>query len=534
MSMEQRSLLATVYDLWSTTNAVWPLYAQVDKQLDEQGIDAEAVLWSVFPRFVRLDSGSLPPQTSQQLSLTVRALAELPGPPPITETFVVAVRYLASREQAHHPQPPDDLAPSATSADLAQYLETSASIPRPPQVAAQLAQSVGDLLRGEGHLWTFFGSDEKGGWQVTVSRRVRRFRGTATLNDYLARVDEMLADEDGPSAPRRGRSKIVEVAEVAEVADETVAPEVDPRKVFVVYGRDLAAKSAIFGLLRDLNLWPLDWEELVAETGSAAPYVGDTVSVAFRFAQAVVVVLTPDDEARLLPELHGSEEPSQEIEFMGQARPNVLFEAGMALASHPDRTVFVEIGAVRPFSDVTGRHMVRLTGAASTLHAVATRLGNAGCPVNLAGAGWLDESRFKNLEAHSRRAGPKPEDALSGFSLGTDLPFGTVLPSVQRPPTARLTATMHAHGDNYLVEITNKGSVALQDIDLVLPPEAGNWHLMTHVLPSWPIAELVPRDYRRIPTVLSMGGPVVVEARLTAKTAGGESYEQPVTLSVYG
>jgi len=130
------------------------------------------------------------------------------------------------------------------------------------------------------------------------------------------------------------------------------------------------------------------------------------VSVAFRFAQAVVVVLTPDDEARLLPELHGSDEPPHEVGFMGQARPNVLFEAGMALASHPDRTIFVEIGKVRPFSDVAGRHMVRLTGAAATLQAVATRLGNAGCPVNLTGSGWLDESRFKDLDAHSRRAGP--------------------------------------------------------------------------------------------------------------------------------
>lgn len=162
VTTEERLLLSTVYDLWSAANGVWPLYAQVDKQLDGQAIDAEAALRAVFPRLVRLDSGSLPPQASQQLSLTVRALAELPGPPPITETFTAAVGYLASREQAHDPQPPDDLEPKATSADFGQYLETSASIPRPPQVAAQLAQSVGELLRSEGHLHTYFGTDENG------------------------------------------------------------------------------------------------------------------------------------------------------------------------------------------------------------------------------------------------------------------------------------------------------------------------------------------------------------------------------------
>lgn len=209
---------------------------------------------------------------------------------------------------------------------------------------------------------------------------------------------------------------------------ETVASGVDPRKVFVVHGRDLEAKRAVYGLLRELDLLPLDWEELVAATGSAAPYVGDTVSVAFRFAQAVVVVLTPDDEARLLPALHGSDEPSHEVEFMGQARPNVLFEAGMALASHPDRTIFVEIGKVRPFSDVAGRHMVRLTGVANTLQAVAGRLKNAGCPVNLTGSGWLDESRFKDLDAHSRRAGPQSEGDAREPSSVSDLPPGTVLP----------------------------------------------------------------------------------------------------------
>lgn len=319
------------------------------------------------------------------------------------------------------------------------------------------------------------------------------------------------------------------------MVEETVASGVDPRKVFVVHGRDLEAKRAVYGLLRELDLLPLDWEELVAATGSAAPYVGDTVSVAFRFAQAVVVVLTPDDEARLLPALHGSDEPPHEVGFMGQARPNVLFEAGMALASHPDRTIFVEIGKVRPFSDVAGRHMVRLTGAAATLQAVATRLGNAGCPANLTGSGWLDESRFKDLDAHSRRAGPQSEGGAREPSSVSDLPLGTVLPEAPRTPAPpQLMARVLAHGNDYLVEITNKGGVALRDVALVLPPEAGNWHLMPHVLPSWPIAELPPREYRRVPMSLSLGGPVVVEARLTATTEDGGSYERSVTLSVYG
>lgn len=195
----------------------------------------------------------------------------------------------------------------------------------------------------------------------------------------------------------------------ANVNQETVADQVDPRTVFVVHGRDLDAKDAVYGFLRALDLRPLDWEELVAATGSASPYVGDTIKVAFQKARAVVVLLTPDDEARLSSVLHGSEEPPHETNLTGQARPNVLFEAGMALASHPDRTILVQIGTVRPFSDVAGRHIVRLTGAPASLQALASRLRSAGCAVDLTGSGWLGDSRIQDLAAHTRRPGAGPE-----------------------------------------------------------------------------------------------------------------------------
>jgi predicted nucleotide-binding protein len=410
VTTDQRLLLSTVYNLWSSANGAWPLYAQVDKQLDAQGIDAEGVLENMVRGLVRADG----PLGSQRVLLTVRALAELPGPPQITETFVAAVRYLVSREQSHNPVAPDDLVVVVTSADFGKHLETSASIPRPPEVAAQMAKSVGDLLNIEGHLWNQFMTGGDGGWRLHVARGVRRFRGTESLEDYLARVDEMLTDQYGASAPRRGQPQVAGSTDVAKEAEEMVPPEVDPRRVFVIHGRDLAAKKAVYALLKDLDLRPWDWEELVAKTGSAAPYVGDTVSRAFQVSQAVVVVLTPDDVVRLHPALHGQHDPPDEVELTGQARPNVLFEAGMALATHPERTVFVQIGKVRQFSDVAGRHMLSLTGAADTLHAVATRLQTAGCSVDMSGPAWLDESRFKDLEAQSRRAGPEPKNSTAG------------------------------------------------------------------------------------------------------------------------
>ena len=81
---------------------------------------------------------------------------------------------------------------------------------------------------------------------------------------------------------------------------------------------------------------------------------------AFDAAQAVVVLMTPDEIAYLRDE-YSSDESDPEREPGAQARPNVLFEAGMAMGRHPKRTVLAELGAMRPFSDIAGRHILRIT-----------------------------------------------------------------------------------------------------------------------------------------------------------------------------
>jgi predicted nucleotide-binding protein len=172
------------------------------------------------------------------------------------------------------------------------------------------------------------------------------------------------------------------------------ATGVDPRSVFVVHGRNNAARNALFAFLRAIGLHPLEWTEIVRETGKGAPYIGEVLQAGFSIVQAVVVLLTPDDEARLREPYRTSGDPSFETTLTPQARPNVIFEAGMALGLFPDRTVIVELGQLRPMSDTVGRHVIRMDDSPGKRQELAQRLETAGCAVNQVGTDWLSSGDF--------------------------------------------------------------------------------------------------------------------------------------------
>lgn len=179
-------------------------------------------------------------------------------------------------------------------------------------------------------------------------------------------------------------------ADITEVENKTV----DPSIVFVVHGRNRPVRDGIFNFLRSLKLSPIEWTQAIQMTGKASPFVGEILETAFTAAQAVVVVLTPDDEVKLKDELLGKDDEEFEKELTGQARPNVLFEGGMAMGRHPDRTVFVQIGKTKPFSDIMGRHLLRLDNSPEKRQDLAMRLKTAGCSVDTSGTDWLNTGSF--------------------------------------------------------------------------------------------------------------------------------------------
>lgn len=167
-----------------------------------------------------------------------------------------------------------------------------------------------------------------------------------------------------------------------------------PKVVFVVHGRDLRARDAMFTFLRSIGLYPLEWAEAVAATGHATPYIGEILDAAFSIAQAVLVLMTPDDEGQLKEQFRETGEPQHETQLTAQARLNVIFEAGMAMGRLSERTVIVELGTLRPFSDIGGRNVIRLNNTTQRRQELAMRLQTAGCPVNLSGTSWHNAGDF--------------------------------------------------------------------------------------------------------------------------------------------
>ncbi|MGO4615551.1 TIR domain-containing protein [Nocardia sp. 2TAF39] len=161
---------------------------------------------------------------------------------------------------------------------------------------------------------------------------------------------------------------------VNELVEAGAGDSADPRKVFVIYGRNRAARAEVFTFLRALGLEPIEWETAVRMTGQASPYVGEVLTEGFKAAQAVVVLQTPDDVVYLDGDLCDPDDPDGESQAQGQPRQNVFYEAGMAMAVSPARTVIVEFGRVKKFSDISGRHLVRLDNTPEKRQTLATRL----------------------------------------------------------------------------------------------------------------------------------------------------------------
>lgn len=282
----------------------------------------------------------------------------------------------------------------------------------------------------------------------------------------------------------------------------------DPRKVFVIHGRNEAARRGLFAFLRSIRLDPIEWSEAIAMTGSGSPYIGEVLNVAFSAAQAVVVLQTPDDVAHLHESLTYPGDPETAPQM--QPRPNVLFEAGMALACDEHRTIIVELGHVKSFSDIHGRHVVRLDNSVGKRQELANRLKTAGCAVKTEGTDWHEEG-----------------DLTPPAPPGGGLPLGRKLPSSQTSGQPRLRVTLSSGGkNNQRMTITNHGPGDVYDLDFEVADDRSatrEWREEGFPVPKLPAGKSVSAArFMR----LASTDPAYFNVILTGKTADGLEIRQ--------
>jgi predicted nucleotide-binding protein len=192
----------------------------------------------------------------------------------------------------------------------------------------------------------------------------------------------------GPSPPAkpRGRSRATKKPVVI----------INNNSIFVVHGRDIQLNTDMFAFLRALGLNPLEWSQAIKGARGANPHVDDVIYDAMEKVQGVLVMFSPDEEARLKAQFCNTLDKKKGIHKLdGQARPNVIFEAGLALGAHSKKTLLVQVGDVRDISDIAGKHLVHLSNSAASRKELAQRLKTKlKFKVDTTGTDWLTIGNF--------------------------------------------------------------------------------------------------------------------------------------------
>jgi predicted nucleotide-binding protein len=241
------------------------------------------------------------------------------------------------------------------------------------------------------------------------SRHVSRHVAALLVASELKVGYQRFASEDDLAAMRAvtsgaiGALSPVAPSQPRQVASSRPNPSRAPaikntrdNSLFVVHGRDGDLTASMYQFLRALGLNPIEWSEAIRAAKGANPNVGEVIDTAMKKVQGVLVMFSPDEEAKLKTKFcNEKDRKNNEHRLAGQARPNVIFEAGLALGAYPKKTILVEVGDVRKISDIAGKHMVHLNNGVPSRKELAQRLQKLGFRVNMIGKDWMDIGDFR-------------------------------------------------------------------------------------------------------------------------------------------
>lgn len=249
-----------------------------------------------------------------------------------------------------------------------------------------------------------------GAAERTVYRAIQQ---TATANRVARDLGALLlAGEQGISYQRyatpeqmadlRGTPVHAAPAQAPNPISRRAAPARKPvvtitnNSIFVVHGRDAQLNADMFAFLRAIGLNPLEWSQAIKAAKGANPHVDDVISRAMDGVQGVLVMFSPDEEAKLKSKFAGSNDKKKGLHKLdGQARPNVIFEAGLALGAHSKKTLLVQVGDTRDISDIAGKHLIHLSNDPAARKELVQRLqSKLKFKVDTTGTDWLKIGNF--------------------------------------------------------------------------------------------------------------------------------------------
>ncbi|MCH7878995.1 MAG: nucleotide-binding protein [candidate division Zixibacteria bacterium] len=216
-------------------------------------------------------------------------------------------------------------------------------------------------------------------------------------------------------------SGIVNIPVETEFTTQEIHSQRD--KVFIVHGRDHITKTAMSVLLREVGLEVITWEKAKSFIKRGSPFTLDVVKRGIAESDAVVVLVTPDDEGRTRSEfenqVNGADSDGSPL--FGQARQNVIYEAGMAFGVKPESTVIVEFGSVRSLSDLDGLQVIRMRSADKEVNKeqLLNALRNAGLTFAEKETDWLSvDFKLERFDQFSETQ-LAPQKSKTEFSRNT-------------------------------------------------------------------------------------------------------------------
>jgi hypothetical protein len=118
-------------------------------------------------------------------------------------SFKDALRFLVQRQQTIAPNPSEVVETQVTSQEVARALSGSGAGNLLGPAAEAIMRKIGRLIEHEPYLWHGFGRPdlESEHWELRVPASIRDFRTVTSVEDYVERVEQLIAPTELPPQP---------------------------------------------------------------------------------------------------------------------------------------------------------------------------------------------------------------------------------------------------------------------------------------------------------------------------------------------